>query len=455
MRRSVPVAFLAVLVLALGVVGAPALIRAQDTPAAPTPPPAPTAPTAAPTARASGNTVPVDLEIHAEVRHRWELDGKAKFNADAVGTEFSLLRSRLSVEAELPKGVSIFLQGQDARTWGEEPSTLSGSGGSGDMHQGYFMARDLFAPGVWAKVGRMELHYGNGRLIGAANWSNTGRAFDGVVAGYKAAMWSLDLFETKVAEGVGDNARGKDRDFFGAYATIDPVPMHHVDLFGFYDHDKDTLATGEEIEKRLTVGGRAHGMAGPLQYEGEAAFQTGEQAGLDVSASLLAAKLGYEVAHPYKPALWAGVDVLSGDEDPADDEVGVFENPFTSGHGIHGDMDFFIDIPSATQGAGLIDFFIKASIAPAPWLTASLKYHNLQAAEDLVVTTASGEEKLSSFGNEIDLTAKVRCTDNVHVQSGFSFFAPGDIFDTAATGNTLFRGEDSAYWGYLQTTVSY
>jgi len=398
---------------------------------------------------ASGSTVPVNLDIHAQVRHRWEIDGRAKFSDDASATEFSLLRSRLSVGAQLPKKVSIFLQGQDARVWGEEASTTDGSSPRGDMHQGYFMAEDLFAPGVWAKVGRTEISVANERLVGASDWSNAGRAFDAIILGYKGASYNVQLFESKINEGVGDTSRGKDRDFLGAFADIKPAPAHNVTGFLFYDHDKDTLSTGEDLIKRLTLGAHAHGSASSIQYEGEFAFQTGDIGSSSLSATLFGGRLGYTIAHPYEPAIWVGVDILSGDDDATDDEDKRFNTLFATNHKFYGMMDLFLDIPADTRGAGLTDILIKASMKPMPWLKGSITYHNFGASEDLVVNAGtSTEETLSSFGNEIDLRAMIECTENVAVESGFGFFSPGEIFEQ-------FRGDGTAYWGYLQTSVSY
>ncbi len=414
---------------------ASASARADETPAA--------------SAGASGSTVPVNLDIHAAIRHRWEIDGRAKFNDDASTTEFSLLRSRLSVAAQLPKKVSIFVQAQDARVWGEEASTIEGSSPRGDMHQGYFMAEDIFAPGVWVKVGRTELAVANERLVGGNDWYNAGRAFDAIVVGYKGSSYNVQMFESKLAEGVGNTTRGKDRDFIGVFADLKAAPTHDVTAFLLYDHDKDTLSTGEDLVKRLTLGAHAHGSQSSIHYEGDVAFQTGDIGASSLSATLFGGRLGYKVAHPYQPAIWIGLDLLSGDDDATDDEDKRFNTLFGTNHKFYGAMDFFLDIPRDTQGAGLADFLIKGSLKPMPWLTASLAYHNFKSAEDLVLNAGtSAEETLSSFGNEIDLGAMIDCTENVAVQSGFGFFSPGEIFEQS-------RGDGSAYWGYLQTTVSY
>ncbi len=405
---------------------------------------APTAPTAPPTA-----TIPANLTVHAELRHRLEIDGRAKFNPDLSTTEQSLLRSRLGVSIALPKKVTLYLQGQDARIWGEEASTLSGSNPRGDLHQGYVLAEDFMTPGAWLRLGRMELSYGEERLIGTADWTNTGRAFDGVVLGYKGASFAVEAFETKIGEGVGSVTRGRDHDFLGIDATTTALAGNTIEGYAFYDRDADTLATGEERLKRLTIGGRLAGSQGAIGYSAEGAAQTGDAGRSSVSASLVGARVSYEIAHAYHPKVEVGVDRLSGDDNASDDEVKVFDTLFATNHMYYGYMDLFTDIPNDTYGLGLLDIMVKLSVKPSDKFWARLDFHSFKSAEDLKRTADDGtEESLSSFGTELDVLAGFRCTENVVVQGGVTAFVPGDIFKVT-------RGEENGYWSYLQTRVNY
>src|SRR5262245_7225157 len=76
----------------------------------------------------STTSIPASLDIHAQVRYRLEIDGRDRIIPGSSTTERSFLRTRLSVKASLPKDVSVFLEAQDARVYGEEPSPESGTG---------------------------------------------------------------------------------------------------------------------------------------------------------------------------------------------------------------------------------------------------------------------------------------------------------------------------------------
>lgn len=399
--------------------------------------------------RGSGEN-PVTFDVHGEIRDRWEVDGRQNYDPNLSTTEYNLLRSRLSVETHLPKEVSLMLQAQDSRTWGDASNTLSADGGVQDVHQGYILAENFVTPGLSLKLGRTEMAFGNERLVSRSEFSNTGRAFDAAVAHYAAERWTLDVFESKVAEGVGNPARGRDHDFFGVWATIAANPTNNVDVFALFDMDQDTLATGEDRSKLSTFGGRLAGTASSLHYEGEVALQIGNKGAADVSANLFAASVGYAFAHASKPIVGVGIDLLSGDGDQTDDKVKVFDTLFPDGHAFNGLMNYFVDIPVDTRGAGLMDLYLKATAQPTPRLGTSLWFHSFKSAEDLEVASATGgTESLSAFGSELDLVADVTCTEEVSVQGLFATFFPGEIFEKTRGGG------DTALWAYFQATVGF
>jgi hypothetical protein len=398
----------------------------------------------------------VNLEVHGEVRYRLEIDGREKIVPDNSTTEQHFLRTRLSVKAALPKKVTVLAEAQDARVFGEEPSPESGVGARSDMHQGYILAEDLITPGLWLRVGRMELAYGNERLVGANDWTNTGRAFDGIVLGYRAEQFDVEVFETKIGESVGNAFRGRDYDFFGAFATIRALADHTIEAFAFCDRDVDTLATGEDALKRATFGGRFAGSRMGIGYEVEGGVQTGDAGASSVSAAYFGGRASYALSHAAEPKLGVGVDWLSGDDDPTDDEVKVFDTLFATNHKFYGYMDLFVDIPEDTGELGLLDLLFEVSGKPTTWLAGSLAYHNFSAAEDLVVTGGGGNQTFSSFGSEFDLVATIPCTENVTAETGFSYFASGDILDQAVTATVGSPTEaDNAYWTYLQARVNF
>lgn len=56
--------------------------------------------------------------------------------------------------------------------------------------------------------------------------------------------------------------------------------------------------------------------------------------------------------------LW--YDHLSGDDDPSDGTVRVFDTLFATNHKFYGLADYFLNIPVQTVGRGLQDLALKA-----------------------------------------------------------------------------------------------
>ena len=52
----------------------------------------------------------------------------------------------------------------------------------------------FFSNSLNMKLGRMRVNYGEQRLIGAVEWSNIGRSFDGVIFTVHDGRYSTDIF---------------------------------------------------------------------------------------------------------------------------------------------------------------------------------------------------------------------------------------------------------------------
>src|SRR5574339_451295 len=76
-----------------------------------------------------------DWKFTGQVQLRTELDGR-DFSNETYALLFTSLRTRLAVEKNLTDQVQFFVQIQDSRMFGQEPSTLASINGI-DLHQGY------------------------------------------------------------------------------------------------------------------------------------------------------------------------------------------------------------------------------------------------------------------------------------------------------------------------------
>ncbi len=423
------------------------------------------------------------VEVHGEVRMRGELmrelDVDPTRHTPTLDGEQVLLRSRLSVTARPSKHLTLFIQPQDSRAFGDEPTTASPINGV-DLHQGYLEAKELAGAPLLLRVGRMELSYGDQRLVGAFGWNNVGRSFDaallrvGVPAGITVdAFWSRLHFEPR---GPAAFTRAVGDDFAGVYAswtrggpagapalTVDAYVLGLYDRGGSQDTNGDGLADATRFpgggELRLyTPGVRADlKVLGALHLNAEAAYQLGTRGQQDVSAYALHASADYTFAAPTQPRVLLGYDRASGDESPTDDTWGTFENLFPTNHDKYGYMDL-------AAWKNLSDVYAGVSLKPWAPVEVAAMVHLLSRVEEAdtfyrasgvplrarEVVLARGVQA-KSVGTELDLTATWKATQGLGVLLGYSKLWSGSFLEETAPTGTL---APNPSFGYLQLTGS-
>ncbi|HEX3157993.1 MAG TPA: alginate export family protein [Gemmatimonadaceae bacterium] len=400
-----------------------------------------------------------------EVRTRSEVDRPgAPVGADA----FTYLRSRLGVRVAASDRARIVLQVQDSRVLGAE----RGAAGAADvfaLHQGY-----LELGGPWKDVtlavraGRQEIALGNERLVGAVNWSNTGRAFDGArvllaprEATVGAEPWAATAFVATMEERgrrfgtaspAGGGAGAADHLVAGLFASRalgGGAALEGTLLFddgAYYRAYQDARRT--TLDARL----RAPRLLG-LSVELEGAVQAGRQRYLapdaeptaavrqDVRAWLLGARVGLPAAPGRRATAGLGVDVLSGDATPGDGRYGAFATMYGTNHPFYGLMDVVGDPAAATRERGLVDAMARGSLVLSPVTTLRGELHRF--------TLATGSER--HLGWEADVVLPVRLSPAAGVELGYSAFRAGR--GAAAVG----LGDDGAmrHWAYLQLRAGF
>jgi hypothetical protein len=384
-----------------------------------------------------------------EIRQRSELDAR-DFNPDTTPADYHLLRTRLNALVQPVEGVDVFVQVQDSRLFGGDPArargTIDPTAGQLDLHQAYFEISDLFDANLSLKVGRQELAYGNQRLVGSVGWSNIGRTFDAGVLAYEGEQASIDLFAAKlVGTTLEDDGA---QNFYGAFSSWQIARGQTLDVFALLDNNTNEVANGdgESVSRlvRFTPGLALRGGLDRLDYTLEAAYQTGKQSVTEgaeraaIGASLLSAKASYVLNPTRNLTLGGGYTRLSGDTDPADDELGAFNTLFATNHKFYGYMDYF---PSTLPTLGLQDIQITGGVNISERARLRAAFHHFTLAE----ATGTGAQTL---GQELDVTATYRFADTVTFTAGVSAFLPDEAMEAV-------RGDDPSYWGYLMTTVTF
>ncbi|HEX9656886.1 MAG TPA: alginate export family protein [Bacteroidota bacterium] len=395
------------------------------------------------------------IKVIGSVRVRSEADMR-DFNQRTPANTFTLLRTRLGIQAQPLEDVLVFIQAQDSRLFGEERDVASRSFSTLadtknlDMHQAFVEVKKLFADEISLRLGRMELAYSNERLLGAVGWNNVGRSFDGGVIRFDWPGITIDALAMKMNETLKYPAIATPTNvrymydagyyLYGAYGALKGIENYTIDPYFLYQLNRNT--TGSILElKRYTIGTYLKGKSNTLDYEAEIAYQGGTTTiGTDISAYLLSGALGYSFPDCGLSRVSLGYELLSGTPS-GDSKFKSFDPTFHTGHKFYGFMDYFVNIPVNTSNHGLADLIARGTLSLSEKTTANIWLHHFSLAQSV------NNEK--TLGQEIDIVVQYRHNKNVSFEIGTSAFLPDNLMRQA------FFGHDVALWGYLQTSVSF
>ena len=378
-----------------------------------------------------------EADLGGQIRPRFEIRDPV---AGSGTVEFTSMRTRASLRVVLDDAVTAFVQLQDVRVFGEEASTLADYSADGlDLHQGWVELGDARASEWSVRVGRQEAVYGGERLIGAVNWTQQGRSFDGLRARYRpSASAVVDGIAFRISDSSVPGVAA-DRSLYGLYSTFEA--SGDLDLFGLLD-TRNGATVDDDI---VTLGARWVSGSESLSWRLEGAYQLGERtAGLvnsDRRAFMLGARVGTQVSEDLEATLW--YDYLSGDDDPADDEIRVFNTLYATNHKFYGYMDLFLDIPASTDGRGLQDAALKTTWSLNGDRTVGADLHTF-----LLAATDGADS--GHIGTELDLTYRWPYRPGVGVTGGFSYFLAGDAWSA-----TLGNPDENQAWAYLMLDVTF
>ena len=386
------------------------------------------------------------------------------FNIRAYGTgaceDYLLSRLRLEIDWRWTSQFRLHAQFQDARTLGLSFSDEDFSGGNNpyrdpvDINQLYFEYRPSKTVGL--KIGRQPLSYGDRRVFGPGDWSNTGRyAWDAVRLEIDGKSFSSHWLAGRVVLHAPDrrpNAHAGGPTAYASYNSIKNLPFN-LDIFYVFKHDGRGSTKGEGGTGDLfshSTGFRIEGQGGQWDYSAMGVRQFGHWGADDIKAHGLAFSLGYTFDASWKPHLIIQYILGSGDKNPTDGIHGTFDGIFSGADTVlYGWMNLFF-------WQNLREFRVDLILRPAETLTFRGEYHHfeLDEAKDAWyfpgkalrrdVTGFSGRR----LGNEIDLTVRKRLSGWLEILSGVCFYLPGEFVKN--TGPS-----PAAKWFFLETTFSF
>ena len=405
---------------------------APGAPAAPRKPP--------PFPNRANEVMPSWLRVRGEFRERVEGFENAGFVSGRDDT-FFLSRFRFTAAAT-SKVVAATVQVQDARV-GDKSVGPTGAPfkASFDLRQAVVDVGNAKAP-VVARLGRQEIAFGDQRLVGSANWLNTGRSFDAARVTIRSKPAQIDLFAASVVRILDDefDKSGNGNRFAGAYVTSGAIlPQGTAEPYVFWRRDVNQRAEAGVLDtlQQWTAGARLVGkLPARLDYNVEMDLQRGSLGPDSVRAWAGHWYIRETVSGRWTPHVSAEYNYASGDADPADGIRGTFDQLYPTAHDKYGLADL-------VGWRNIHDARVGFDITPITATLITVNYHSywvaqardaLYAASGTPLARVPGGAASTRVGQEIDVQVARPLTPYLALAAGYSHLMPGPFLKEATPG---------------------
>jgi hypothetical protein len=389
----------------------------------------------------ANEVLPQWFRLRGEFRERLEGFDGLGFNP-AREDLFWLSRLRLSATVAPSKQLGFQAQVQDARV---AKKTVGPRGAPFtapiDLRMGFADVGSSTGP-VTVRAGRQELVYGEQRLIGHVSWLNAARTFDGVKATFRTKAFSADVFAAslvRILDGEFDKSGNGNR-FAGIYGTTARlIPGATVEPYVLFKRDVNLRAEagGLGTLKQTTTGVRVAGkLPARLDYGVEMALQRGSLGTDDISAWAGHWQLRESLPGPGAVKLTGEYNFASGDDDPADNVRGTFDQLYPTPHDKYGlaDQIGWKNVHHARAGF---------EITPLKGLPFTTSYHSWWLAEANDAIYNAGSAVLARvatgaanrhIGQEIDVQVNRALTPQLQAAAGYAHIVSGAFLKEATPG---------------------
>ncbi len=348
-------------------------------------------------------------------------------------------RIRIGFEFHPFKVLDAVFTGQYVGMWGIDGPNVVKNNGFG-LYNGYIRLHDFGVQGMTIKVGRMQLNFGSGRVIGTDVYDLKGRAFDAAVFRYNPNKYAdLSIFAS-VLRYLGEPT-GRDSDLFGVYYT------------GRFWHDQlitdvysILLMDGNPTLKRKLGTFGVRGVIWPvkgLRIEGEASIQYGKNQTFKWTHTQFAtayfASIGYTFSNIYKPYLKINFSSASGDANPTDSTDVRYIPLFPSKYAYWGWLNLF-------NWSGVVDSSFKTGFNYKQLVGASTAFHAFFLSSeggflpfgDKLVFFPPYQGK--TIGYEWELMVNYQPWNFLNLQTAYGLFIPAKVTKKALKGSDIAHG---------------
>ena len=294
-------------------------------------------------------------------------------------------------------------------------------------------------------AGRQELRYGEERLVGISNFTNTSRTFDGFL-GRVGDKNRLDIFSASVVvvHPTSLDKHGAGLTFHGAVGTITTWVPHMVIQPFVYVKALPRVESQQKIygtETEVTPGAEVSAkFLGGFYFDALDALQRGSYSNDSIRSTAGYVKAGYTAEKiRWKPRLAGEYDYASGNPDQTADSfrIGTFDQQYPSNHDAFGLTDLFgfqnikedrINLDMApTKGLSLL--------FQQEWLQVATVHDSVYSGSaSATVKPPTGGFLSDDIGREFDASGQYPfLRNNLTLNLGVGHFSPGTLMRRIST----------------------
>jgi hypothetical protein len=373
-----------------------------------------------------------NVEVGGKLQIRgnyWRLDAQG-------ATSFVEQRTALNVKADFTNEVSTFIEFDSYNDWGQgfRSDYLTGidsRGGSDvNLYQAYINVKDLWGTPLSLRVGRQELVFGGGFLLGNNSTAPyfTGLSFDAIRLTYATDQFKIDAFAAKLAETFQNFGKG-DTDLYGVYGSY--IGIEDVALDAYWLYVQDNTVVGQDVDIH-TLGLRGTGKLGGFDFLADVAYQFGSvdgqpsacpagfgEANVDYGTFGGQAIVGYTFDVAWQPHVFGLFAYYgAGDADNScwsNDRTLPFNRLFS-------DVQYsdFVDLNS--NATNVIGYALGVQVSPTECTSVTLAGKYLDTEENI--------GKQSGWGWEVNLVGSYHYSEDLAFSAGYSHFFGNDWSQT-------------------------
>lgn len=389
------------------------------------------------------------LSIGGEIRYRYENYENSGFGTDPeTASGYILQRYLLHADWHFGTHLRLFTQFQSGLEEGRNGGPRLTDKDVADLHQAFFDITDS-SQNLRFRVGRQEIEFGTGHIIGESEGLNIRRAFDGFRFTFRHGRWTWNSTLTHPVLLRTDSYAVPNhlQTEWGAGFTR---AREHGGWSGYYIGLNRKVASingkvGKEI--RDTLGSRIWSQGKFFDYNTDFIFQTGTFATGTILAGAVSSNDGITVRNvKFQPRLGVRFDYASGDSDRSGQNLNTFNPLFPNP--MYSSLSALLGPSNLTDIGPVIRLNLNSKTAISP----EMPFYWRSSIQDGIYNFAGimirpGNLSTARFvGYQPGLTLDRTFSSHFSSTGGYFYFFTGDFLKQTPPGKGV---------GYFYATITF